>query len=47
MVDDFLSEQDCLPNMNSCVLAGKVIKTIETLKGKSVDISFVVGFQKH
>jgi hypothetical protein len=42
---DFLSEEDCALNLNSCTLAGKVI-TREALKGKSVNISFVVSYQK-
>jgi hypothetical protein len=47
MDSDFLTEADCLPNMNTATIAGKVIKAVETLKGKSVGISFVVGYQKH
>ena len=43
---DFLTEADCAPNINTVVLAGKVIKR-EELKGKSVGIVFTVGYQKH
>ena len=33
------------PNLNSATIAGKIIK-VDALKGKSVGISFVVGYQK-
>jgi hypothetical protein len=43
---DFLSEADGMPNLNAATIAGKVIK-VESLTGKSVGRSFVVGYQKH
>jgi hypothetical protein len=46
MDNTFLTEQDCAPNINSATIAGKVIKR-EEIKGKSIGISFVVGYQKH
>ena len=45
-MDEFLSEADCAPNMNTVIVAGKVIRA-EKLTGKTVGISFVVGYQKH
>jgi hypothetical protein len=45
-MDDFLSVEACMPNLNTATIAGKVIK-VEELKGKSVGLAFVVGFQKH
>jgi hypothetical protein len=45
-MDDFLSEADYVPNMNSATIAGKVIK-VEPLTGKTVGLSFVIGYQKH
>jgi len=43
---DFLTEQDCAPNLNTATIAGKVIR-IERLKGTSEGLMFVVGYQKH
>jgi hypothetical protein len=43
---DFLTEQDCAPNMNTAMIAGRVLRT-ERLKGKSEGLMFVVGYQKH
>jgi hypothetical protein len=37
---------DCLPNLNAATIAGKVIK-FERFQGKSLGLSFVVGYQKH
>jgi hypothetical protein len=45
-MDDFLSEEACAPNMNAATIAGKVIK-VEPLQGKTVGMSFVVGYVKH
>jgi hypothetical protein len=45
-MDDFLREEDCVPNLNTATIAGKVIK-VEPIQGKSVGISFIVGYQKH
>jgi hypothetical protein len=41
-----LRPEDLMPNLNSCTIAGKVIK-IESIQGKAVGISFIVGYQKH
>jgi hypothetical protein len=43
---DFLTEQDCEPNLNSATVAGKVIK-VDTITGKTIGLSFLVGYQKH
>jgi hypothetical protein len=45
-MSDFLSEADCLPNLNAATIAGKVIK-VEALTGKIPGLSFVVGYMKH
>jgi hypothetical protein len=45
-MSDFLSEADCIPNMNTTTIAGKVIK-VEPLNGKTPGLSFVVGYVKH
>lgn len=44
-MDDFLSEADCMPNLNSATVAGKVIK-VEPLTGKAIGLSILVGYQK-
>jgi hypothetical protein len=46
MDEAFLSEEDCVPNLNSATIAGKVIK-VEPLKGKSPGLAFTVGYLKH
>ena len=43
---DFQTEADCEPNLNSATIAGKVIKS-EVIKGKTVGLVFIVGYQKH
>jgi hypothetical protein len=45
-MDDFLSEEDCMPNMNAATIAGKVIK-VQPLTGKTTGIAFTVGYTKH
>jgi hypothetical protein len=35
-----------MPNLNSCTVAGKVIK-VEAITGKTPGMSFVIGYQKH
>lgn len=45
-MNDFLTKADCAPNLNSCTIAGKVIRA-EPLHGKSVGLSFTIGYQKH
>jgi hypothetical protein len=44
-MDDVLSEADCLPNLNSCTLAGRVVK-VEAFTGKTPGRSFVVRYTK-
>jgi hypothetical protein len=44
-MSDFLSEMDCLPNINACTVAGKVLK-LEPLT-KMAGIAFTIGYQKH
>jgi hypothetical protein len=46
MDDRPLTEDECQPNLNTATIAGKVIK-VEPIQGKSVGISFIVGYQKH
>jgi hypothetical protein len=43
---DFLSEADCIPNLNAATIAGKVIK-VEPLTGKTPGLALVVGYMKH
>jgi hypothetical protein len=45
MDEAFLSEADCVPNLNSATIAGKIM-TCEALKGKTVGMSFLVGYTK-
>jgi hypothetical protein len=45
-MSDFLSEADCMPNLNTATIAGKVIK-VEPLSGKTPGLSFIVGYVKH
>jgi len=45
-MSDVLSEQDYLPNMNTVVIAGKVIK-VEPLTGKTPGLAVTVGYIKH
>jgi hypothetical protein len=44
-MDEFLSEEDCRPNLNNVTLAGKVLK-VERLAGKTSGIAFVVSYIK-
>lgn len=37
---------DYMPNLNAATIAGKIIK-VELFQGKSIGLSFVVGYQKH
>jgi hypothetical protein len=43
---DFLSEEECFPNVNNVVVAGQVSE-VEPLAGKGSGVSFVVTYQKH
>jgi hypothetical protein len=43
---DVLSEEDSLPNLNTCCLAGTV-RTVHPLPGKTPGLSFVVRYLKH
>jgi hypothetical protein len=45
MDETFLSEAECMPNMNSATIAGKVTK-IEPITGKATGIAFTVGYMK-
>jgi hypothetical protein len=45
-MNEFLNEEDCLPNLNSATVAGKVIK-VERLAGKIAGLAFVIGYAKH
>jgi hypothetical protein len=43
---DFLTEEECTPNLNSATISGKVVK-VETLTGKATGFVFTVGYEKH
>jgi hypothetical protein len=45
-MSDFLTQEECAPNLNSATIAGKVTKA-EPLTGKTPGLTFVVGYQKH
>ena len=45
-MSEFLEYEDCLANVNSVVLAGRVVK-VEPLTGKATGIAFTVGYEKH
>jgi hypothetical protein len=45
-MDDFLSEEACLPNLNTATVAGKVLK-VEALTGKVSGFAFTIGYEKH
>jgi hypothetical protein len=44
-MSDFLTEADCVPNLNTATIAGKVIK-VEPLHGKVPGLTFIVGYMK-
>jgi hypothetical protein len=46
VMDDFLSYEACIANMNTATLAGKVLK-VEALTGKATGIAFTIDYQKH
>jgi hypothetical protein len=43
---DFLTEADCVPNLNSATLSGKVQK-VEALTGKVTGFAFIIGYKKY
>jgi hypothetical protein len=43
---DFLTYEDCLANLNTATLAGKVL-TVEPLTGKATGVVFTIGYEKH
>jgi hypothetical protein len=43
---DVFTEADCVPNLNSATLSGKV-RTVEALTGKVTGVAFTIGYQKH
>jgi hypothetical protein len=49
-MDDFLSEEACVPNLNAATIAGKVTEwkplKISESSGKITALSFTVGYQK-
>jgi hypothetical protein len=45
-MSDVLTEQDCIPNLNTATIAGKVIE-VKPLTGKTPGLSCVVGYVKH
>lgn len=42
---EFLDESECLPNMNSCTVAGKVVRA-EPLQGKTPGMAFTISYTK-
>jgi hypothetical protein len=44
-MDDFLTEEDCTPNLNTYTGAGKVSK-IEPLTGKTPGLAFTIDYKK-
>lgn len=45
-MNDFLTREQCAPNMNAATIAGKAIN-VELLTGKTPALRFIVGYQKH
>jgi hypothetical protein len=46
MMDDFLTYEDCVANLNTATLAGKVL-TVELLTGKATGFAFTISYEKH
>jgi hypothetical protein len=46
MDDKPLTEAECIPNLNTATIAGKVIE-VKPVTGKTPGIAFVIGYQKH
>jgi hypothetical protein len=45
-MDDFLTFEDNVINLNTVTLAGKVV-SVEKISGKAVGLMFMVAYQKH
>jgi hypothetical protein len=45
-MSDVLTYEDCVTNLNTATLAGKVLK-VEALTGKATGVAFTVGYEKH
>jgi hypothetical protein len=43
---DFLTEEDCAPNLNSATLGGKVLK-VDALPGEATGLTFTIAYKKH
>jgi hypothetical protein len=46
MDDHFLAESDCLPNLNTATIAGKVVR-VESLQGKVPGLALTISYTKH
>jgi hypothetical protein len=44
-MSDFLTQEECAPNLNSATIAGKVIK-VEALSSKTPGLRVTIGYQK-
>ena len=44
-MSDFLTWEDCVANLNTATIAGKVLK-VESLTGKATGLAFSIGYQK-
>jgi hypothetical protein len=44
-MNDFLTWEDCVVNMNTATIAGEVLK-VESLTGKATGFAFTIGYQK-
>jgi hypothetical protein len=45
-MNDFITWEDCLANMNTATIAGKVLE-VQALSGKATGFAFTIGYQKH
>jgi hypothetical protein len=45
-MEDFLSIEACLPNLNAATIGGQVL-TVEALTGKATGLTFTIGYEKH
>ncbi len=44
-MSDFLTEAECVPNMNAATIGGKVLK-VEALTGEATGFVFTIGYEK-
>jgi hypothetical protein len=44
-MSDFLTWEECVANMNTATIAGKVLK-VETLTGKATGFALTIGYEK-